>query len=271
MRLHMELNFLNDNMNKNLILIHGWGINSVVFNNIATQLMDTANVCCLDLPGYGKNHSLDYSYDDYPEFMEKLHQSLPKHCFVLGWSLGGLIALDYACRYQNDVSGLITVCSSPRFTELLDEDDEQHQIWNGVNERTLKAFTRLLKPVNKDQVCDHFLALQAMGSPSIRQDIKSLRKALKDQVKPTYESLIMGLKLLSFLDLRDSCIKLEIPMLHCFGKYDRLVPTEDLVKYWYDNPQAKTKVFTKTSHNPFLSESSDFIETVKSFINSVSN
>jgi pimeloyl-[acyl-carrier protein] methyl ester esterase len=81
----------------------------------------------------------------------------------------------------------------------------------------------------------------------------------------------MGLKLLSFLDLRDSCIKLEIPMLHCFGKYDRLVPTEDLVKYWYDNPQAKTKVFTKTSHNPFLSESSDFIETVKSFINSVSN
>ncbi len=265
----MKTKSLDSQLSTNLILIHGWGMDSIVFESVAQRFSDIVNVVYLDLPGYGINHELNYTYQQYGEFLRDLDSTIPQNSIILGWSLGGLIALDYACHYQKKLKGLITVCSSPRFTELLDEDDENSQIWNGVNARTLKAFIRLIKPENKDQVCDHFLALQAMGSPSIRQDIRELRHALANQVRPTYDALKMGLQELADIDLRHECLKLSLPMLHCFGKYDRLVPSVDLIKYWYDNPHANTRIFNKTSHNPFLSEKDDFYTAVRDFIVSI--
>lgn len=263
----LHLKQINNNQKIDLVLIHGWGIHSIVFNAVAEKLSSVANIYLLDLPGYGFNHEASYTFNEYSQLLEDLHKVIPQNCILLGWSLGGLIALDYAIHYSQDLKGLITVCSSPRFTELLDDDNEHEQIWSGVTPRTLKAFTRLLKPNNKDQVCDQFLALQAMGSPSIRHDIRALRKALANEVKPTYEALIMGLHILDKVDVREEAIKLNTPMLHCFGKFDRLVSSEELIKYWQNNSNSIIKLFEKTSHNPFLSEFELFCTTMINFIN----
>ena len=190
---------------------------------------------------------------------------IPKGASVLGWSLGGQIAMAYALKYRNEVASYLTVCSSPRFCEELDEMDQHDQIWPGVEMRILKAFTRLVRPKNKDEVCDHFLAMQALGSPSIRHDIRSLRKALAARPKPSYEALRFGLELLGALDLRQACRELELPSMHIFGDSDRIV-SSDVALYWQRIPSAEVEIFAKTAHNPFLSNPEKFSSVLKNFV-----
>lgn len=251
-----------------LVLLHGWGICSVAFDSVLPLLSSYFRVHLIDLPGYGDNLDAGTQVKTIDQMVSLLHDVVPKGACVLGWSLGGQIAMYYALKYRSDVSSYITVCSSPRFCEELSEVDQHDQIWPGVESRILRAFTRLVKPKNKDEVCDHFLAIQAMGSPSIRHDIRCLRKALATKPKPLYEALQFGLQQLNQLDLREDCRKLDLPSLHIFGDSDRIVSSE-IAAYWDTVSKARAEIFPKTSHNPFLSKPQLFADTLQSFVESV--
>jgi pimeloyl-[acyl-carrier protein] methyl ester esterase len=253
-----------------LVLIHGWGICSVAFESVLPFLTPFFRVHLIDLPGYGDNIDIGAEIKTIDQLVDEIHGSIPKNSCVLGWSLGGLIAMYYAVRFSADISSYITVCSSPCFCEELSEFDQHDQIWPGVERRILKAFMRLVKPKNKDEVCDHFLAMQAMGSPSIRHDIRCLRKAIAAKPKPLYEGLQFGLNLLNQLDLRESCRNLKIPSLHIFGDSDRIVSAE-VAAYWNSIPSAKVVIFKKTSHNPFLSDPEEFAKVLHKFTSSLHN
>lgn len=263
----LKVKVFDNGKSKYIALIHGWGFSSVVFEDVAKGLANEVNVILVDMPGYGINESLGVDSFDYEGFISDLHAVLPRDCYILGWSLGGMIALDYATRFPTEIRGLITVCSSPRFIDDVDKKNCNLKIWKGMPERTLKAFNRLLKPTNKDQICEKFLALQAMGSKSIRKDIRSLRKTLKSQKNATYVSLVAGLKLLCELDLRPSAKWLCVPSLHLLGKYDRLVSSENVAEFWYNHKMAEVRIFSNTSHNPFLTEYELFIKEIAEFLN----
>ncbi len=249
----------------NIALIHGWGITSVALMPAANLLAERARVTLCDLPGYGANAHRHGDAESFDKITDLLDQSLPKDSFILGWSLGGLIALNLALKRGASCPGVITVCSSPRFTEEISELDHNEQIWNGVEPRLLRAFSWHLKPSNKDAVCDRFLSIQAMGSPSIRHDIRQLRLALQAGTKPSYEALKLGLKILAETDLREECMNMAAPSLHIFGKSDRLIPRET-VSFWNKVPLAQTVVFEESSHNPFLSEKEKFVCSVMDFM-----
>lgn len=231
----------------------------------ATLLAKSARVTLCDLPGYGANAHRHGDAESFDKIIDLLDKSLPRDAFILGWSLGGLIALSLAHKRKNSCPGVITVCASPRFTEEISELDHNEQIWNGVEPRVLRAFSWHLKPSNKDAVCDRFLSIQAMGSPSIRHDIRQLRLALGAGAKPSYEALKLGLKILGEVDLREQCAHMGMPSLHLFGKSDRLIPRETIM-YWKMVPNAETVVFEGSSHNPFLSEKEKFVSTVMEFV-----
>ncbi len=248
-----------------LFFIHGWGINSTAFDTVVPYFLPKFRVHLIDLPGYGDNLDAFASYSDLQALLKGLHQVIPQNAHLVGWSLGGIVAMAYACAFPNSIKSFITVCSSPRFCEELDDLDQHNQIWPGVEYRILKAFTRLVKPKNKDEVCDHFLGMQALGSPSIRHDIRALRKALAAGPKPTYEALRFGLDLLAQLDLRTDCRKIKVPSLHIFGRNDRII-SADIASFWNELPSAETAIFDKTAHNPFLSNPNLFSQTIEDFI-----
>ena len=82
------------------------------FENIVKILSKNYQCILVDLPGFGltmyKSYNLEF-------LLNELHAILPAKLSILGWSLGGTIAIAYAKRYQNDVNKLILVATNPLF------------------------------------------------------------------------------------------------------------------------------------------------------------
>ncbi|MDM8569389.1 alpha/beta fold hydrolase, partial [Thiotrichales bacterium HSG1] len=78
-------------LGKPLILLHGWGFNNNIWDDIAVDLAKDWRVYQVDLPGHGKSPMCDYSLSS---LTEQLAASLPNDAVWIGWSLGGLLAMN---------------------------------------------------------------------------------------------------------------------------------------------------------------------------------
>lgn len=240
---------------KNLVLIHGWGVNSAIWLLIAEQLSQHYCVHLVDLPGFGKQPEIpDYSLASIAQTILK---KLPEHAVWCGWSLGGLIATYVAHHHPDRVEKLIQVCAAIKFVE--------QDSWLGVKKVVFERFkTGVITQPQK--TLNRFLSLQAMGSVTVKNDIATIKNLLAEQPQPKQKALIAGLDLLNNVDLRESFSQLSMPCLSLFGQLDSLVPIAnmpELIKLYPANQQV---IFEYSSHAPFISEPARFQRVVIDFI-----
>ncbi|WP_372883241.1 pimeloyl-ACP methyl ester esterase BioH [Psychromonas sp.] len=243
-----------------LVLVHGWGMNGAVWQQTVTMLETHFRVHVVDLPGYG--HSAHCHAQNLDEIAQMLMVGAPKDAIWVGWSLGGLVATHMALHHVDYVKKLVTVASSPKFSA-----EKQPVIWRGIQPNVLAAFTEQLVD-DLQTTIDRFMALQAMGSPSARQDVKQLKQAVLSRPLPNPDSLLAGLKILSDVDLRSQLMKISVPMLRLYGRLDGLVPlkvAKDLDKLL---PHTEQYIFTRSSHAPFMTEAETFCNQLLSFAES---
>ncbi|MHB0983615.1 MAG: alpha/beta fold hydrolase, partial [Thiobacillus sp.] len=74
-----------------LALVHGWGMNARVFDALAARLAADFEVRALDLPGHGGRD--DVADNTLQGWADDLAQRLPDGATLLGWSLGGQVAM----------------------------------------------------------------------------------------------------------------------------------------------------------------------------------
>lgn len=91
-------------MLQNPVFIHGWAFSSKVFENFRGIKYD--------LPGHGKNRK---PFKDFEEVLKELAQLTYKKHDVVGWSLGGSVALLFALRFPEKVNRLILIGTTPHF------------------------------------------------------------------------------------------------------------------------------------------------------------
>lgn len=239
-----------------LVLLHGWGLNSAVWSQVIDELAQYFTVYCVDLPGFGYNNEVVVK-PSISAWAESVANVVDEKAIWLGWSLGGLVATQIAVDYPDKVSGLITVASSPKFTEISD--------WPGIKPTVMTMFT---KELSEDfaLTLERFLAIQAMGSVNAKKDIKALKEVLTQRPTPQISSLHDGLNLLNEVDLRDSLNRINVPFLRIYGKLDSLVPKKviPLVDDLIENSQIY--IFDKASHAPFISHSREFVTVLKEFL-----
>ena len=101
-----------------LVLVHGVGEHSNRYHNLIEHLIkNSIAIYAYDLRGHGRSQGRKgfiNSWDDYRQDLHLFIQQLDlkgQRPFLMGHSLGGLIALDYACSYPQTVRGVIA--SSP--------------------------------------------------------------------------------------------------------------------------------------------------------------
>jgi len=244
-------------MGLDLFLLHGWGTNSKAFHSFVPHLSHSFKVTTIDLPGFGENHDLVPSQYTLDNLCEQLAQVIETKGVVMGWSLGGLIVQHFALRYPNKVDGLICIASTPYFM--------QQTGWPGIKPDVMTLFTDQLKH-SYSRTVERFLAIQAMGSKTAKQDIKALRAAMAELPEPSAFALEQGLALLRDADLRSHIGRISCPTLRLYGRRDTLIPASAIDPIHALQPQSDNVVLADAAHAPFMSHPEHCAHIVRQFI-----
>jgi pimeloyl-[acyl-carrier protein] methyl ester esterase len=245
-------------MQKELVLLHGWGMNARVWQMIEPEIKQvfSGDVRSLNLPGFGGAPSPQRDYT-LATAADLVAEQLKPNSIIIGWSLGGLFAVYLARKFPDKVSKVILVASTPYFSEATH--------WPGIQPSVLDAFQLQLEK-SATKTIERFLAIQAMGSEHAREDIKKLRALLAKAPEPDPHALKAGLDILKTQDLRDDMAKLEQPIYGLFGRLDSLVPKVVIEKIGALNPNFYCETLPKASHAPFISHRSEFITYLKTVL-----
>lgn len=242
-----------ENTKPTVVLIHGWGLNHAIWQPVADALATEYQVLALDLPGYGLATTYPEPYS-LAAITDQLAAQIPAQSFVLGWSLGGLVATQLALRHPAKVRALALVASSPCFLQQSD--------WPGMNAQVMQQFAGSLS-ANLALTVERFLAIQAMGSITARQDIKQLKQAVLSLPLPEARVLAAGLEILATTDLRAELASISVPLFGCFGRLDSLVPVAMTTMLAELAPRAQISVLAKASHAPFISHQAEFLDWLR--------
>lgn len=106
-----------------LLYLHGWNGNMTGFKKNLIPGLKNYQCIAFDLPGFGRSQSQDLSLEDIMESIHALLDHLKvKSVNLMGFCMGGTLALDYALRFQDRVKKIIlveTYADFPWFLTLL--------------------------------------------------------------------------------------------------------------------------------------------------------
>jgi pimeloyl-[acyl-carrier protein] methyl ester esterase len=237
-----------------IVLIHGFGFNSYIWQTLAMQLESDYQLILIDLPGFGRSPECSY---DLAKLSSALLKAVDVPAIWLGWSLGGLVASAVARCYPKQVKKLITVSCNPMFVAQSD--------WPGVSANEFDQFCQLANE-QPDVLLKHFVRLQYLGEAQQRSKIRSLTNFIQQSPAVSSTTLASSLQLLASYDARLVWQQLSMPQLHIFGDIDQLIPNTVAAKVQQLLPTQQVINFVACGHQPFMAESTLFSQTVRNFI-----
>ena len=232
-----------------LVLLHGWGMSSVVWAEWLPLLRRRCNITLVDLPGYGLSEPLENASLD--DLMALCIERLPKKAVYVGYSLGGMLAVNIARRFPERVQALVTLASNVKFVAT--------DVWpRAMPVDTFQNFSALVAD-NPTLALKRFSALQASNDKVL---IKTLRAKA--------ESFAAGLltESLRWLAMQDNQLLmsgLTVPALCLFGEKDNLVPVSAAEKINRDF-NVQVEVIAAAPHALFLSHPEPCWNKLKFFL-----
>jgi len=226
-----------------LALVHGWGMNARVFDALADVLAADFEVRALDLPGHGGRAAL--ADNTLQGWADDLVQQLPDNATLLGWSLGGQVAMRAALDHPHRIARLVLLASTPKFVATED--------WaRGMASADLEEFGAALL-ADPQATLLRFLSLQTRGMPGQKTLLQQLRQTLLAAPAPRSEALAGGLAILRDTDLRSELSRLTQPTLVLHGALDTLTPPAAGAWLAETLPAAQHVEFRRAAHAPHLS------------------
>jgi pimeloyl-[acyl-carrier protein] methyl ester esterase len=235
-----------------LVLIHGWAMHGGIFAPLTRALAAHFTVHLVDLPGHGRSPERDGGFDPRA-CAARLVQRVPGALWV-GWSLGGLVAMEAARQHPSAVRALVPIAANPRF--VLGEDwphGVAHAVFSGFAEGLRGDWRRTL---------ERFLALETLGSERATQELRELKSHLFERGEPALSVLEAGLDVLDRYDLRDALPMLPMPSLWVAGRRDRLVPPGAMRWAAQRAPDARY-LELPGGHAPFLAHAEEIADAVR--------
>ncbi|KMV30705.1 alpha/beta hydrolase [Photobacterium swingsii] len=97
-----------------MLMLHGWQDNAASFSHLFPQLQDHYRLYALDWPGHGYSERRDAdNYYHFFDYVDDLHQVVlqlnTNKVYVVGHSLGALVASTYAAAFPENVLGLVLI------------------------------------------------------------------------------------------------------------------------------------------------------------------
>lgn len=249
----MKLNIIKSSgQGRPLVLLHGWGMNSQVWQPLLPDLAQHTHVICIDLPGHGTNSHLPLG--TLAEAVAQLTPHIPQDAIVMGWSLGGLIAQALAHALPERIAALILIASTPKFVA---EGDWSH----GVSPDLLALFGRSLQTDYLGTV-KRFFALQFLSTKTDTRLVNALRERIMEQ-PASLAALAEGLTILQTADFLQRPV--PQPTLWMLGKLDKLIPV-GLADALPDIGYRHIALLESAAHVPFVTHPEAFMARIEAFL-----
>jgi pimeloyl-[acyl-carrier protein] methyl ester esterase len=243
-----------------LVLLHGWGLNLRVWDGLARELSKLFRVITVDLPGHGRS-PWNPKARTPAEQAWQVHATLASRTdrySLVGWSLGGQIALDLAAAMPGSVERLALVATTPRFAASED--------WPyGMPAAALDRLATQLR-TNYKRTVSEFLELQVRGSVGSEKVLAELHGSLFSHGEAHPKALVAGLATLKSSDLRSNLSLIHTPTLVVAGQYDRVTLPAASRALAAMLPDARYVEFRRAAHAPFLSHAGEFAALVTRFL-----
>lgn len=190
---------------KNITLLPGWAIAADCLRPLGDALqrrLPEVTVDAQPLPAI----QLSTLETDLSTLAQQLRPGV-----LVGWSLGGMLAVQLHRRFPEHFPRVVTLASNACFVERRD--------WaSAMPTDTFKSFYQDYRD-DPEKTLKRFALLVSQGSPQAR---RLSRELVWDHLSP--EQRLHGLAVLGMLDNRVALRSPTQPMLHCLGKQDALVP-----------------------------------------------
>lgn len=216
---------------KDLVLLHGWGFNGNVLNDVVRRYKSQYRITVIDLPGHGRSDNVAGGVN---EWCNEIIKILPDNPILVGWSLGGLLAINIANIIK--VSQLVLLASSPKFVVSDDWD-------YGIDADNFRQFSVALS-LNLAKGLKRFVSLQSKN----KGQLKSLNQSI-DDLPATTMALNQGLSILLNSDFRLQFKQLNMPIRIILGQQDTLIPIN--IAEWYAGQNISVTILA-SGHLPFL-------------------
>lgn len=242
------------------------------FKPTLSPLADTMQLVYIDNRGSGRSEKgpqSSYSLDNNVEDIEALRKYLGlEKILLLGQSYGGMVAMEYARRYQENLLGLLLVVTSPSYTYIekakqivkergTKEQQEMAQIlWDG-------AFT------SNEEQARYYEVMASLYSYSYEDtsEARQSRENARLRSNRSYEALNEGFaNILPNYDVTSSLPTFTIPTLIIGGRHDWITPIEASEFMHQQIPNSQLVIFENSSHSVSKDEYEKFIQTITQFV-----
>jgi len=242
-----------------LVLLHGWAMHAGIWGPLVPRLARRHRVYAVDLPGHGRSAELPrFTLDAVVETLAARFADTAQPVSLLGWSLGGQLAIRWALSEPQRVGRVALVCTTPRFVAAAD--------WpHAMDGPTLRRFNDELTIAYR-LTLKRFLALQVHASEHGRAALATLHDQLFARGEPSRAGLRIGLEVLSSVDLRDRVGAIGAPTLVIAGERDALTPPAAAAWLADAMPSARLVRLAGAAHAPFLSHPDAFRGALDAFV-----
>ena len=101
----MRLHFTRSGTGDDLLLLHGWGMNSAIWGGFLDALRSRFRVTLVELPGHGES-GFDPECSSLQGWADAVLAVAPQRALWVGWSLGAQLAIQAALSVPERVTGL---------------------------------------------------------------------------------------------------------------------------------------------------------------------
>ena len=242
-----------------LVLLHGWAMHSGMWGSLVARLAPRFRLHAIDLPGHGHSPGLaPWGLEAAVGAVDELVPHDEGPVAVLGWSLGGMLALSWAAAAPQRVGRLALIATTPSF--IAREDWPQ-----AMSAQTLARFGDELR-VDYRLTLLRFLTLQMAGGDDARATLAALRTHLFARKPPSPAALEGALAVFEATDLRGMAPSIRQPTLVIAGDRDTLTPIaagEWLARHL---PHARLAAIAGAAHAPHLSHPDAVFTALRDFL-----
>ena len=231
------------------------------------ELSRDHRVIAIDLPGFGASQMPEetISIPGYARMLEDLFEALAvDSATVVGNSMGGFVAADFAIRSPERVKRLVLVASAGLSMELM-LNERNHGLRARTENLLFFGLGRLASRsdiVVRSPRLRRALLLLAVAHPE-RLSAPLVAEQVNGAGKPGFDD---GVAAMARYPIRDRLGEIECPTLIVWGELDRLVPLRDAAEFEWLIRDARKIVYEDTGHAVMLESPERFNDDLRAFV-----